>query len=283
MRFLAGALAAATVLFAGLAVIRGGTDRLLRRVGTWPPEQPASDPATTRAGPRPREPWGRMARAMVAVAGVAVGWALGGPPGAATGIVIGTSAPAMVRRRRARRRADRLEEQLIDACVGMAAAVRSGMSLVQALGFAAEEVGEPLGPALRDIARAHDLGLPLAEALERWASDLGSDDARFVAAAMRLHRSIGGNLPEVLEQVASTLQERRAVTREVRSLTAQARLSGAILVLLPVGFFLFLSITSPHDMGAAYRTPAGLAAIATGGTLDLLAFLWIRRLLRVEA
>jgi tight adherence protein B len=224
-----------------------------------------------------------MARAMVAVAGVAVGWALGGPPGAATGIVIGTSAPAMVRRRRARRRADRLEEQLIDACVGMAAAVRSGMSLVQALGFAAEEVGEPLGPALRDIARAHDLGLPLAEALERWASDLGSDDARFVAAAMRLHRSIGGNLPEVLEQVASTLQERRAVTREVRSLTAQARLSGAILVLLPVGFFLFLSITSPHDMGAAYRTPAGLAAIATGGTLDLLAFLWIRRLLRVEA
>jgi tight adherence protein B len=281
MRFLAGALAAATALFAGLAVIRGGTERLLRRVSSRAPEPTASDPGTTRI--RSREPWGRLAPAMVALAGVAAGWALGGPPGAATGIALGATAPTMVLRRRERHRADRVEEQLIDACVGMAAAVRSGMSLVQALGYAAEEVGEPLGPALRDIARAHDLGLPLDAALERWASGLGSDDATFVAAAMRLHRSIGGNLPEVLEQVASTLRERRAVAREVRSLTAQARLSGAILVLLPVGFFLFLSVTSPHDMGAAYRSPAGLAAIAIGGALDGLAFLWIRRLLRVEA
>jgi tight adherence protein B len=281
LRLLAGALAAATVLLAGSAVVRGSKERLLGRLAPWAPEHQADSSRTTC--PRTDEPWRRLAPALVVVAGGTVGWALlGGPPGAATGIAVGAAAPAMMRRRQERRRADRLEEQLIEACIGMGAAVRSGMSLAQALGYAAEEVGEPLGPTLRDVARAHDLGLPLDQAVERWGSRLGGDDATFVAAALRLHRSIGGNLPTVLEQAAATLRERRATTREVRSLTAQARLSGAILVLLPVGFFLFLSVTSPHDMGAAYRTPAGLAAIATGGALDGLAFLWIRRLLRVE-
>jgi tight adherence protein B len=280
MRSLAGALAAAAVLLAGSAAVRASKERLFGRLAPLAPDHRGDSPGTT--GPGDGTPWRRLAPAMVVVGGGAVGWALGGPPGAATGIAVGASAPAIIRRREERRRADRLEEQLIEACIGMGAAVRSGMSLVQALGYAAEEVGEPLGPAIRDVAQAHDLGLPLDEAVERWGSRLGSDDARFVAAALRLHRSIGGNLPTVLEQAAATLRERRATAREVRSLTAQARLSGAILVLLPVGFFLFLSITSPHDMGAAYRTPAGLAAIATGGALDGLAFLWIRRLLRVE-
>ena len=279
MRLLAGALASATVLFAGSAVVRGRRERLLGRVISRAPEGPAKDLETTSGA---GESWRRLFPAMVVASGVVVGWALGDLPGAAMGVVLGAAAPGVMRRRLAGRRADRVEGQLIDVCTAMGAAVRSGMSLVQALGYAAEEVGEPLGPALSDIARAHGLGMPLDEALERWSSGVGSDDATFVAAALRLHRSTGGNLPTVLEQTAESLRERRATAREVRSLTAQARLSGAILVLLPVGFFLFLTITSPHDMGAAYRTPTGLAAIAIGGALDGLAFLWIRRLLRVE-
>jgi tight adherence protein B len=279
MRLLAGALAAATVLLAGSAVVRGSRERLLGRVASRAPERPTNELGTK---PSAGEAGRRLFPAIGVVTGVVVGWALGGLPGVAMGVLLGTAAPGVMRRRSAERRADRVEEQLIDACTGMGAAVRSGMSLVQALGYAAEEVGEPLGPALSDIARAHELGMPLDEALERWATGVGSDDATFVAAALRLHRSTGGNLPTVLEQTAASLRERRATAREVRSLTAQARLSGAILVLLPVGFFLFLTITSPHDMGSAYRTPTGLAAIAIGGALDGLAFLWIRRLLRVE-
>ena len=71
--------------------------------------------------------------------------------------------------------------------------------------------------------------------------------------------------------------------REVRSLTAQARLSGTILGLLPIGFFLFLSVVSHHDMAAAYSSSIGVAAIAAGLVLDGLAFLWIRKLVAVEA
>ena len=85
----------------------------------------------------------------------------------------------------------------------------------------------------------------------------------------------------VLDQLAKTLTERRAAAQEVHALTAQARLSGAILGFLPIGFFLFLSLTSRDQIDAAFRTPSGIASVVIGFGLQGLAFLWIRRLLRV--
>ncbi len=85
----------------------------------------------------------------------------------------------------------------------------------------------------------------------------------------------------MLDQVATTLRERHATTREVRALTAQARLSGAILGALPVAFFLFLSLTSRREIEAAFSTPTGLGAVVIGLLMQSAAFLWIRHLLRV--
>ena len=141
---------------------------------------------------------------------------------------------------------------------------------------------EPLAASLASVADRTDLGTPLDVALQEWAHASGSSDARLLAGVLDLHRRTGGELPAVLDGVASTLRERRAAAREVRALTAQARLSGAILGLLPIGFFLFLSVTSRDDIAAAFHSPAGIAAIALGFTMQGGAFLWIRSLLRVE-
>ncbi len=86
----------------------------------------------------------------------------------------------------------------------------------------------------------------------------------------------------VLDQVGVTLRERRAAAQEVRALTAQARLSGAILGFLPIGFFGFLWLTSRSDIEGAFRTPAGIAAVTVGLAMEGLAFLWIRHLLEVR-
>jgi tight adherence protein B len=102
-----------------------------------------------------------------------------------------------------------------------------------------------------------------------------------MAAVLQMHRRSGGDLPSVLDGLASTLRDRRAGHRELRSLTAQARLSGAILGLLPIGFFAFLGVTAPDDLSAAFAAPGGRAAIVVGFTLQACAFVWIRRLLRV--
>jgi tight adherence protein B len=185
-------------------------------------------------------------------------------------------------RRRSARRTDVLEAQLADAIAAIAAGSRAGMSLQQAVALAAEQVADPLGGSLRAVVDRSRLGVPLEDALDGWVSAVPMTDVRLAAAVLRLHHRTGGALAPVLEGLASTLRDRRAAVREVRSLTAQARLSGAILGLLPIGFFAFLWLSSRRDMQIAVASSLGRTAIAVGLVLEAAAFLWIRRLLAVE-
>lgn len=188
---------------------------------------------------------------------------------------------AMRRRRRSRAVAVRRDEQLADAIGAIVSAVRAGMSLPQAIAYAADEASSPLREELSALVHEVDVGVPLGDAIEAWAERVATDDVRLVAATMELHRRVGGDLPAVLEQVGASVRERVAVSREVRALTAQARLSGGILGALPVGFFAFLWLTSRAEIQSALATPAGLGVIVLGVVLDGLAFLWIRKLLEV--
>jgi len=195
---------------------------------------------------------------------------------------LGAVAVAHMRARRSSHTlASRRDEQLADAMGAVVSALRAGLSLPQALAYAAEEAEAPLRNDLERFVHEVEVGMPLAEALGALADDVGTADARLVAATMELHRRVGGDLPAVLGQVAATLRERVAVAGEVRALTAQARLSGGILGALPIGFFAFLWLTSRHEMQSALATPAGIAVIVIGLVLDGLAFVWIRKLLEV--
>jgi len=154
--------------------------------------------------------------------------------------------------------------------------------LLQAISLAADDVGAPLGPSLRELGDRVSLGVPFPRSLDRWVNEVPIPEARLIGGVLRLQRRTGGDLPVVLDRLARTLRDRQAAAREVRSLTAQARLSGAILGFLPIGFFLFLSITSRRDIAAAYHSSIGATAIVAGLLMQGAAFLWIRRLLRVE-
>jgi len=203
----------------------------------------------------------------------------------AIGMVVAVAAAVGIRRlgllRRARTREARRDEQLADAVAALTAAVRSGMSVPQAVAYAMREAEEPVADDLARLVADVEFGVPLGVAVDAWAERTGSEDAQLVAGALDLHRRSGGDLPAVLDQVAATIRERVAVGRETRALTAQARLSGWILGVLPVGFFCFLWITSRRDIQAALSTPAGLASVLTGVVLEVGAFFWIRSLLRV--
>jgi tight adherence protein B len=102
-------------------------------------------------------------------------------------------------------------------------------------------------------------------------------------AVLQLQHRVGGDAPAVLDDAVRTLRQRVAAAAELRSLTAQARLSGTILGLLPIGFFLFMSVVSRSEVSGALSSPIGVAAVIAGLVLDGLAFLWIRHLLRSEA
>lgn len=231
---------------------------------------------------RRRRPSRRVIVGAAAVGGGCVGALVGGPVvGIAVGVASAIAPVAMDRKRNAGRRTA-IDGQLLDAVTAIASALRSGRSLGQALTTAADEADDPLSTILADTAHAASLGVPMDEALDRFADAVGGSDARLVSGVLKVHRRTGGALAASLDDVARTLADRREAARELRSLTAQARLSAAILGLLPLGFFLFLSVVARRDIESAYRTTAGASAIGIGLALQGAAFLWIRRLLRVD-
>ena len=269
---LAAAFAAASVVLVGAALSRGPGARLL----------PGVDPAEGEVA-RPARPGARRAViAVVGAFGALIGVVVAGPPGLVGGGVAAVAVPIVIERRRRTGMAHRIEEQLLDAVVSIAASSRGGRSLLQSLERAGAEIGSPLGPVLQETAGRVALGVEVDRVLEDLATRLGNADARLVTGVLRLHRRTGGALASALDDLTMTLRARREGARELRSLTAQARLSATILGLLPLGFFLFLSVVARADVESAYRTPTGAAAIGVGLALQGAAFVWIRRLLRVE-
>jgi tight adherence protein B len=275
----AAVLAVLAAVCASLATRALSTSRLLRRA------EPLPD-GTARSRSILRGWSGilndRVRRMALGGAGLLLGLSVGGPPLALAGVVAGAAVPGALRRRDKARRRDLVEAQLAEAVGGVAAALRSGLSLSQSIRFVANEGDPPVSVALGKVVEMEGLGVPLDEALARWARGEASPDVRLSAAVLQLHHRVGGDSPAVLDQVARTLRQRRAAGRELRSLTAQARLSGAVLGLLPIGFFAFMSVVSRSDVAAAYHSPAGLASILIGLALDAGAFLWIRHLLAVR-
>ncbi len=218
---------------------------------------------------------------LVPAAAAIGGFAVMGPPGLALGVGLALGIRRAGRWRDARAATGRVDEQLADAVGAVAAALRAGMSVPQCLAYTAAEIPAPLGPALRRLVDEIEVGTPVADAVRGWAEAVDTDDARLLAAALELHRRSGGDLPVVLDQVAATIRDRVAAAREVRALTAQARLSGLILGLLPVGFFAFLWLTSRRDIEGALGTPVGIGSVLLGLVMEGVAFLWIRHLLEV--
>lgn len=172
-------------------------------------------------------------------------------------------------------------EQIPDAVAGIAAGMRAGLSLNQSIAYSARELEPPLSTDLGELVGRVELGMSLDQSIGMWAAD-GGPEVRLTCSVLQLHRRTGGELPKVLERVASTLEQRREAAREARSLTAQARLSGAILGFLPIGFFGFMYLLSPSEMSQVIVSPAGVMAIGIGLSMQGLAFLWIRSLLKVE-
>jgi tight adherence protein B len=217
----------------------------------------------------------------VVLAGL-VGWFVAGIPGAAA-TVLGTVIVWQARRRRrAARERVKQQQQLVDAVRTIVSGLRAGLSIPQALAYTARESQPPLTDGLVTLVGGLDAGVPFDDAIDTWAVDVGGDDPRLVASVLRLHRRTGGDLPMVLDRVADTLRDRLAADREVRALTAQARMSGTILGVLPVAFFGILWLTSRRDVDAALGSSAGLLSISLGLILEAGAFLWIRRLLEVR-
>jgi tight adherence protein B len=162
----------------------------------------------------------------------------------------------------------------------LAGGLRVGRSLPQALEAVARELPAPSAPELRRVVTEIRLGRDLHEALDAMAERLDSDDFRWVVQAIAIHRDVGGDLAEVLDNVRRTVNERERIEAMVGSLSAEGRMTAWLLIAMPPGLAAYLQLASPGYLAPLVEGPVGISLLITAIALMGIGVLWIRRLVR---
>jgi tight adherence protein B len=174
-------------------------------------------------------------------------------------------------------------EQLPDVLQLIVGSLRSGFSLAQAIDAVVRDGTQPAaGEFSRALAETR-IGVELEDGLNHVADRMECDDLRWVVMATRIQREVGGNLAEVLKNTVDTMRERAQTRRHVRALSAEGRLSGYIVVGLPIVVGAWLTFSNPQYMSPLFTTPIGLMMVAGGVVLIVVGAFWIRVLVKVEA
>jgi tight adherence protein B len=218
--------------------------------------------------------------------GVATGLALltltGSVLAAVVGAGLGTSIPYMVLRRKRAKRMALFEEQLPETIDLMVRALRSGHPLTAALRMVAEEGQDPARMEFRRAFEEQRFGLPLEDSLLGMADRVQLVDVRILMTAILIQRNVGGNLAEIMNNIAYTIRERFKIRRQLRVYTAQGRLSGYVLSLLPVALGCAFYMLNPAYIMLLFTDPIGKGALVAAIVMQLLGFLWIRKIINVE-
>ena len=186
-----------------------------------------------------------------------------------------------VRHRRAKR-LSKLEQQLPEALGMMVSALRVGHSLIASLGAVAQDSREPISGEIRKCFEEQNYGVDLRTALVNLTQRAPIQDFRIFVAAVLIQKESGGNLAEVLEKVAETTRERFRLKKQVSVHTAQGRLTGWILSLLPLGLGLAMYFVNPDGMSILWKRPIGLKLLYTAIGMDIVGALIIRKIVRIR-
>src|SRR5206468_9289499 len=174
------------------------------------------------------------------------------------------------------------EEQFPEAIDLIARGLRAGHALTTALQMVGEEIPDPVGGEFRQLFEQQNYGMSLPDALIAFARRVPIIDARFFVTALLTQREMGGNLSEVLDNLAMVIRERFKVKRQVRVVSAHGRITGLVLGILPVAVALVLLVVAPADLRLLVQDPLGIQLLIAGAVLQVIGVLVIRRILDVE-
>ncbi|MSU75730.1 MAG: hypothetical protein EXS55_04425 [Candidatus Magasanikbacteria bacterium] len=172
--------------------------------------------------------------------------------------------------------------QLPDGLAGLVDTLRAGYSLPQAISFIAREVPAPLNFAFQALERSGELTMDFSEALQRVQKQLGVAEWTIVSETLIAVQRLGGNIIPLLEEQAKAVRDRISVEEEIRTMTAAGKMSGLIIAgLLPIVVVFFL-LVSPSYINILFQTVAGRLFFTVAIMLELVGFLWIRRITQVD-
>ena len=180
------------------------------------------------------------------------------------------------------RRLLKFEEQFPEALDLLSRALKAGHALTTGLQMVADEMPAPVGPEFRALYDQQNFGMPLPEALRAFADRVPLLDAKFFVTAVMIQRDSGGNLSEILDNLASVIRDRFKVKRQIRVISAHGRLTGLVLFMVPPSLAAALFVINPDHIRVLTTDPLGIRLIILALILQTTGGLIIRKLIRIE-
>ena len=183
---------------------------------------------------------------------------------------------------RRRSRIERIERQFPEALDLMGRAMRAGHAFPSAIKMVADEMAEPLGRDFRILFDELNYGVPTDEALMHLADRVPVSDVSYFVVAVMIQRETGGNLAELLDNISVIVRDRLKLLGEVRTLSAEGKLSAIILTALPFGVALMVNLVNPEFMAVLWTDPMGLRMVGVALFMMLVGILWMRNIIRIR-
>ena len=196
--------------------------------------------------------------------------------------LVGVAAPTLWLTHCRSVRIRKFEEMFPEALDLLSRAIRAGHAFQTAMGMVADELHAPVGPEFKKMFDQQNFGLPLRDALNELAQRVDLLDVKFFVTAVLIQRDTGGNLAEILDNLAHVVRERFKIRRQVRVHTAHGRFTGYVLVALPAGLALVLSYQNPEAMETLFKEHLGQMMVMGAIILQTIGFFWIRKVIKIE-
>jgi tight adherence protein B len=203
-----------------------------------------------------------------------VGWLIGGG--------VGFALPFMVLKVKRKRRMAAFEEAFPEALDLVARALKAGHAFATGLKMVADEMADPVGIEFRKTFDEQNFGLPLKDALANLTVRMPSLDVRFFSTAVLIQRETGGNLSEILENLAHVVRERFKILRQVRVYTAHGRMTGYVLLALPAFLAVALAFINPEHMQLLFRERLGHMLLGVTVVMQTIGYFWIKQVVKIE-
>ena len=198
--------------------------------------------------------------------------------GAALGVVL----PMIYAQRRRDRRLREFEEALPDALDLLARAIRAGHPIGSGIKIVADEAGEPVASEFMRTFEEQRFGLPFEDTMLALSVRVPLIDLKMLVTAILIQREVGGNLAEVLDNLGDVIRQRFTVHRQLRVHTAQGRMSGYVLAVLPIAVGSIIYMANPQYISLLFTNSLGKMMLLTAITMQLVGFLWIRRIINIQ-
>jgi tight adherence protein B len=196
--------------------------------------------------------------------------------------VVGWKAPKPFVNWLYRRRVQQFELQMVDALGLMANGMKSGLSVVQALGLVTQEMPNPIRQEFELILNENRLGVPLEECFISMSKRIGSDDVEMFVTSVNILKETGGNLAETFDTIVTTIRERLKVENKIRTITAQGFYQGMVVLGIPPGMAIMFTQADPEFMMPLFTTTLGLVILLAVLILEMVGFLLIMKIVKIN-